>query len=604
MSIKSVTEASHRRWHLWTAVAAFLVVIPQVAIGLDVGPPTTPKAVGTENRKWITGPETPQESPPIYSYTEQDNVFVTMRDGVQLWTHLYIPVLASGASAPPCVLMSDGYGAFLDPFFTPTLVQLAKRGYAVVFAKLRGTPPSQGVAGLYNDYGTDGYDLVEWMAKQGWCNGDVGMVGASLLGISQWLTAKEAPPHLRVVLPDDANSNTYWYLWYPGGMLPGPGRAARQFIPGAEAEYPLAIAHRNYDEFWRERTMLQEDMAQIAHEHIPALLSSGWDSYMLGSAKSFGWLDSGGAANREKIIIGPQGHNGFFFPGPVSSSIHPFSGFDYEVLWLDRWLKGIHNGVDNGPRALLYVQGPNQWRFENSWPIPDEHRIRLFLNSAVSGTGVSLNDGSLSDEQRAARATPVSYHYSPSGPYNAASVTGTTRLTFDQSPYEAHGLTWTSEPLADPTEMTGYANFNFWASSTAADTDFVVQITDVSPPNQTGHSVSSQVTRGYLNGPHYFSASVPEPLLSGNIYNFAMELYPTSYVFAAGHRIRVSLQGSAIDPTLNVAWQGPGLNPNPATVMVYQDATHPSHIDLPVIGTGWKALATGTIGNGNAGAGN
>ena len=97
---------------------------------------------------------------------------------------------------------------------------------------------------------------------------------------------------------------------------------------------------------------------------------------------------------------------------------------------------------------------------------------------------------------------------------------------------------------------------------------------------------------------------MPEPLLSGNIYNFAMELYPTSYVFAAGHRIRVSLQGSAIDPTLNVAWQGPGLNPNPATVMVYQDATHPSHIDLPVIGTGWKALATGTIGNGNAGAGN
>jgi putative CocE/NonD family hydrolase len=145
--------------------------------------------------------------------------------------------------------------------------------------------------------------------------------------------------------------------------------------------------------------------------------------------------------------------------------------------------------------------------------------------------------------------------------------------------------------LAAPTEMTGYPDFTFWASSTATDTDFVVEITDVAPPNSTGHSVSSQVTRGYLNAPHYFSASNPKPLTPGKAYEFKMELYPTAYVFAAGHRIRVTLQGAAIDPTQKLAWQGPGLNPNAARVTVYQDGGHPSHVDIPIIGTGWHGLA-------------
>src|SRR3989442_152713 len=88
-----------------------------------------------------------------------------------------------------------------------------------------------------------------------------------------------------------------------------------------------------------------------------------------------------------------------------------------------------------------------------------------------------------------------------------------------------------------PTEMTGYAHLTFWASSTTPDTDFVVEITDVGPADQTGHSVSSQVTRGYLNAPHYFSASDPRALKTGRAYKFKIELYATSYVFAAGHRV-------------------------------------------------------------------
>ena len=104
-------------------------------------------------------------------------------------------------------------------------------------------------------------------------------------------------------------------------------------------------------------------------------------------------------------------------------------------------------------------------------------------------------------------------------------------------------------PLPVPTEMTGYPRMSFWAAISASDTDFVVEITDVSVDEASGRLQSLQVTRGYLNAMRYFSRTDPQPLAPGKPYRFELELCPTSYVFAAGHRIRVTVQGSAIDPS-------------------------------------------------------
>ncbi len=99
------------------------------------------------------------------------------------------------------------------------------------------------------------------------------MVGASLLGISQWLAAKERPPHLVVVVPDDSPNDTYRYLWYLGGMEPGPGRRARAEVPGVESEYGIAVSHPWFDDFWRQRAMLREDLEALARDGLPALTS-------------------------------------------------------------------------------------------------------------------------------------------------------------------------------------------------------------------------------------------------------------------------------------------------------------------------------------------
>lgn len=540
---------------------------------------------------------------------ETSNVWVTMRDGVSLNVTLHRP---PGVERLPGIVIANGYGAGAEPFLSRTVDLIARYGYVVLCARMRGLPPSEGESGLYERFGPDACDLIEWLAGRPECNGRIGMVGASLLGLVQYLAAREAPPSLRVILPDDAGSDNYWYLWYPGGMRPGPGRAARQTVLGAENEYSLAIAHPSYDAFWRERTVQTEDLQAIAHRGLAVFLTSGWDSYLIGSTKSYEWLKAGGPGRRLKMFVGPWGHGVLMSPDAplVGPEVMPYSGFEYCVMWLDRWLKDIHNGVEEEPPVLLYVQGPNEWRFEQDWPLPDERRVRLYLREAASGTGGGRNDGSLSNELPASDRS-VSYDYSPAGPHNIAAVNALSRPRFDKSPYEAHGLAWTSAALSVATEMTGYPRLSFWAAISAADTDFVVEITDVSVDQGSGRLQSLQVTRGYVNAMRHFSRTDPQPLIPGKPYHFQLELCPSSYVFAAGHRIRVTLQGSAIDPSARTPTasipipvgvdpaflaipHGPGLSSHGARVTVLQNVKHPSFVDLPMIGRGADAV-TGTM---------
>ena len=550
---------------------------------------------GTQYRPWVTAPREARISPPEHAVTSVA-VSVPMRDGVTLRGTLHRPV---GVESAPGVLFANGY-ALDEPYLAPTIDQLARRGYMVLKANLRGVPPSDGQPGLYEHYGEDAHDLIEWLAGQSGCTGRIGMMGASLLGLAQYLAAKEAPPSLKAILPDDAGADSYWHLWYPGGMRPGPGRAARQSFGGAQNEYPLAAAHPDYDAFWRARTVQPEDLKAIACRHIAVLLTTGWDSYMLGSAKAYEWLKAGRRGNRLKLIIGPWAHGAFLSPVPPlqGAGMLPHTGFEFAVLWLDRYLKGIRNHVDDLFPVLLYVQGPDRWRAEEDWPLPIEERSVLYLRQTPSDTGGGLNDGSLT-LQPPTDDPPVSYRYSPDGPYNRAAVTTVSRPRIDKIPYEAHGLAWTTDMLETSIEVTGYPRFSFWATLSAPDTDFVVEITDVSV-DEAGRLQSLQVTRGYLNAMRYFSRSNPQPLVPGEPYRFEIELYPTSYVFRAGHLIRVTLQGSAIDPLEPPPQErpappganpealershGPGLNPLACEVTVLQDAVHPSFIDLPLIG--------------------
>ena len=163
--------------------------------------------------------------------------------------------------------------------------------------------------------------------------------------------------------------------------------------------------------------------------------------------------------------------------------------------------------------------------------------------------------------------TPTEVDGSPSQLFAGGEQSST-----DQRLDESHILTWTTPSLTSPTEVTGPVTVNFWASSTASDTDFAAHLVDVAPDG-----TARQISGGRVKATHYPDEANPRPLVPGEIYQLAIEIWPTSRVFDTDHRIRLELSSSEV-PLMSI-------NPNPAIDTIYHDAAHPSHVVLPIIGT-------------------
>lgn len=536
-----------------------------------------PVGAGTEGRRWLPEAPTAENPPKRYPVGIEDGVIVTARDGVRLEGRLFQPTLASGEKPTPCVLMSDGYGRASNTgaSFDGPLFDIASRGYAVLHLSLRGSGKSEGTPDLYAHFGEDGYDAIEWMAAQPWCDGRVGMVGPSLLGISQWLAAKEAPPHLKAIVPEVACGDCYGELWYPGGMRPGPGREARKLSPGAEAEYTTAITHPDFDAWWTARTTLNEAAAAIGKRGVAVFIAGGQDDYI--SPANLRLYTELGADAKKRLFFGPYAHG--WHVGLIQ---------ELQVQWLDRWLKDVGNGADTDARVMLFVKGANRWRRESDWPLADARPTRLFLSAQRSGSAGSANDGTLSPQASEAAGTAQVAYAPDAGPVLPVLLSATKgRSVRDQQGVEAKVATWTTAPLAVATEVTGYPHVSLWASPSAADADLVFSLNDVAPDG-----TSRQVMQGYLNARHGAALhGSPAPLPPGEARRYDLDLFPVAYVFGAGHRIRLAVAGGAEAPAELPFPQGPGRSPEPNTWTFPMDGAHVSVLDLPVIGTGWKTLA-------------
>lgn len=523
------------------------------------GPGTFGK--GTTCRQWVTGPGAARQLSPQQPPFVSENVEIPMRDGVLLNGQVFHPPVVPGQDPGPCAVTIDGYGGGIGLVSAAGFLQ--ERRYPLLTVASRGTGGSMGEHVLYDNYAEDGFDIIEWAADQPWCNGNVGLIGPSLLGITQWLAAKTLPPSLKAFVPHMSCGDCYWDLWYPGGMLPGPGRQGR-----GDAEYGYAIQHRNFDERWRNDWSSVDSHDEIARAGIPALISDGWNDYFLAS-NVHNYEDLVANGGTTKLIIGPWAH------GTPENEFVPYNEVNYEIQWFDRYMRGMDNGVDKEPPVLIYVEGPDMWRFENAWPLPDARTARMYLRSGHSGSIGSRNDGSLrARRRRPPKQPPVSIGYSPdAGPFLNANPARDPDP--NQSENEAEALTWTTKSLASPTEVTGWSKLRLWASANTGDWDFVVMVTDVAPDG-----TSTQVTRGFLNAPRFFSRTNPSDLVSGRPYRFDIEVWPQSHVYEAGHRIRISIAGGATQES-----QAPGLNPNPAEIRILQGGKRASFLEVPVVGT-------------------
>ncbi|WP_182468054.1 CocE/NonD family hydrolase [Streptomyces sp. GMR22] len=362
------------------------------------------------------------------------SVAVPMRDRVTLATDLWQP---AGTGPWPVLLARTPYGrtstVHLGNPKLPDIRALVDSGYLVVVQDVRGTGESPGLMEPHRFDQSDTVDTLAWIADQDWCNGSVGMWGASYMGFPQWQAAALAPPVLRAIAPAMTSADIY-RAWYSSqgavsqGTLfnwsarmavanlsrprsdgpPDPRDAAsvRAALEDVDTLYSLPIAHQDallrglpwlgemlahpdYDAYWKRLAALDHSSAITA----PALNVTGWyDVFAREVVRSYTTMRrSGGsvsARDGQQLIIGPWGHGDGadlgVFPdrsfGPAGS-VKAAAITPAHLRFYDRWLKGGVE-VDPGARVRIFVMGLDRWREEDDWPLPDTRYEDYFLRSA------------------------------------------------------------------------------------------------------------------------------------------------------------------------------------------------------------------------------
>ncbi len=558
------------------AQRAFAPAVPQGAMG-----------AGTEGRLWADPSPPPPAPSPRYKITITENVKIPMRDGIKLDAGLYVPERDKPAG---CILVFDGYGWSFDPRDRRFAEE---QGYAVLNVSTRGVFKSEGVSGLYDKFIPDGYDTVEWMAKQPWCaDGNVGIFGSSLPGNAVWQVANSRPPHLKAIAPDVACSNCYQTVWHPGGTLLGPGRESR-----AGHEYESVAKHPDRDAWWEMHIVDAAELAAISKTGMGMMITGGLQDFItVGAMETFTEVQKAGAKARLMVDGGPHA-------SARGNMLGPYHHASHMDLFFAHYLRGEQNAWTDSSiykdNVLLYVMGPNKFRWEKAWPLPDAKNTKFYLRAKASGTiknpparpvttenpPPTPNDGSLSLAAPAATEAPMLYTYFPeNGPFLPTGWTqGDGWPKIDQTEYSTKAVSWTTDAMTAPTEVTGNIVFDFSASSSAADTDFMLMVTDVAPDGS-----SRYISAGSLNSSHYPDMSKPKPMKPGEVRKFKMVVNPIAYVVQPGHRLRFSLAGGVTPLPLpgQTGAEISGKNPNYAKVTIFQNAANPATLTIPIIGTG------------------
>ncbi|MBE3602674.1 CocE/NonD family hydrolase [bacterium] len=569
----------------------------------------------------------------------EKNIDIPMRDGCVLKGDLFRP---DSAEKLPVLLNRTPYDKKFPLISSLTLdaIRAANRGYNVVFVDCRGRFASEGVFTCFVDEGRDGYDTIEHVARQPWANGKVGTFGASYMGATQWLAAATRPPSLKAMVPSITASDYHDGWTYQGGAFSlffnvswtmtslGLARLMRERATNPKAaeelgvvmgsidtmrermdhlplkEFPMFRAgapyffdwldHPYYDDYWRALS-IEERHAEI---DVPTLNIGGWyDIFQGGTIRNYLGMRAhapGAAGRSAALMMGPWHHT-----LPMSSLVGAVDmGFrsspisvDLDGLqldWFDHWLKGKSNDVAGAPPVRIYVMGRNEWRDEKEWPLPGTEWRRYYLHSRGRANS-AYGDGALATDAPGSEP-PDSFLYNPLNPVPTNggglccypnSVPGG---AFDQSMVEHRSdvLVYSTEPLAEDVEVTGPIKLTLYASSSAPDTDFTAKLVDVSPCG-----FARNLTDGILRARVRESQSSPRLMDPGRVYEFTIDLWSTSNLFKAGHRIRLEVSSSNFPRFDRNPNTGHDLfadaETQPALQTIRHDRNYASHLTLPVI---------------------
>lgn len=570
--------------------------------------------------------------------TVEKNVAIKMRDGVILRGDVYRP---EAPGKYPVLLQRTPYNKELWPITALTLdpIRAAEAGFAVIIQDVRARWASEGeVFFPYQHEEVDGFDSVDWAAQQTFSSGKVGCYGLSYMGGTSWLAAASGHAALGAISPTTA-PNDFWrnHFWRGGALnigtlamwalrAIGPAALVRA-KPDVAVMYPmlvklfdqidnfadtmLATPLNNFPpafpddesfvpfffEFlkhpvpdrWTNSLLFANRHAQVK---VPSLTIAGWHDLLLAADLEHfqGMKANAGtpiAREQSKLIVGPWAHGMFLHVvGQIDFGFRANGMFldlkedltKLQLRWFSRWLKEEQNGIDQEAPVKLFIQGTNRWREEQEWPLKRCQPTKLYLQ----------DNQKLSKSIPNGPSAPANFIYDPNNP--CPTCGGNTLLPPQYTPGPVSQapilgrrdvLQFTSEVLTAATEITGQVTAKLFASTSGKDTDWIVKLCDVHADGTTYNICDGVLRAAFRNGKSLELVTPNEPI------EYDIDLWSTSYVFKAGHRIRVLITSSDFprydrNPNTGESPQTASTM-EPAVQQIFHSAERASHINLPVI---------------------
>lgn len=517
----------------------------------------------------------------------EKDVPVKMRDGVILRADIFRP---DAHGRFPALLMrtpynkesytENMYGGSKDGKFE----KYVGAGYVVAVQDVRGRYASEGkyipFCAQNTGEGEDGYDTIEWLAAQPYCNGKIGTFGISYNAWAQWMLAKFQPPHLvamcAVSIPVEL-TDVDW-PWRPGrrvrfwmnniapdlrrreGLMP-PHTSADAikiwdqgeqdkfiwFLPWIELPRYLPKGLAEYVEDWLCHTNRKVWKFDEAHKKIevPNLDFTGWYDHCNSIGHFTGMQKNARteiARTQTKIIIGPWNHVCIGKRKVGEIDFGPQAEMDVDGLiirWFDFWLKGMDKGIDKEPPVRYFVVGSGEWKSAQTWPPDSKLKLEYFLGS--NGDANNANGSGILALELRGQEQHDSFNYDPKNPVPTLWGKG---LFFEPSDRRLlehrRDILYYRTPLLDEDiEIAGYPEVILYASSSALDTDFFARFVDENPDGQALESCYGMVRARYRN-----SMEREELLKPGEITEFRIKLGATACCFRKGHRIRLEITSS------------------------------------------------------------
>jgi len=561
-----------------------------------------------------------QTSPREHEVQSELNVLVTMSDGVRVSAQVFRP---KTPGCFPAILGVHAYDAEMQ--YTPSRPQavqgknaqaeagdpqfFVRRGYAHIIVNARGTGRSEGEYAHYSPREVqDVVEVIDWIARQDWCDGNVGMFGVSYFAVCAKQVAAQNPPALKAVFAPYGYTDFYRDKFYHGGILahsfltnwskhlagvrvrgwskenlgteefdrrlaqirgnrdimavPELARAVLAPDQGANPLIVDVLMNPQDGPYWHERNPKLENIK------VPILIGSSWDMYFLHLPGEFRAWEKISAP--KKLIVGPP----IYLDRPVYQ-------YAFESLrWFDHWLKDNDTGLMEEPDVRIFVTGGDgTWKSGSNWPLPGTVWHPFLLHSR----------GLLSEHE----------HW----PLEGGS-------SYEDNNYNARGgVNFASPPMVERTEVIGPLTATIYASTSQPELHLFVSLWDIDPAGE-----QRLLTRGWLKGSmsqvnrdrsrpwlwhHDFTNS--EPVDTNSPQRFDINLVPTANIFEKGHRIGLRISSSdqdKVQTVFDMLGQGHLLQQRPSWVTIHHDAEHPSVLHVPIV----SGNVIGTFISGGSGA--